>query len=41
MRFWRFISEDNQEAADRVEMETGAICRRPAKQPRMGRSGET
>ena len=33
---WWFIAEDNPEAADRVEMEIVATCRRLAKHPRMG-----
>jgi plasmid stabilization system protein ParE len=33
---WWFIAEDNQEAADRVEMEILATCRRLAKHPLMG-----
>jgi antitoxin ParD1/3/4 len=33
---WRFIAEDNPEAADRVEMEIIATCRRLAKHPLMG-----
>jgi len=33
---WWFIAEDNREAADRVEMEILATCRRLAKHPRMG-----
>ena len=33
---WWFIAEDNREAADRVEMEIVATCRRLAKRPLMG-----
>jgi plasmid stabilization system protein ParE len=33
---WRFIAEDNREAADRVEMEIVAAGRRLAKHPLMG-----
>jgi plasmid stabilization system protein ParE len=33
---WWFIADDNPEAADRVEMEIVATCRRLAKHPRMG-----
>ena len=33
---WRFIAEDQPDAADRVEMEIIATCRRLAKHPRMG-----
>jgi plasmid stabilization system protein ParE len=33
---WWFIAEDSREAADRVEMEIVATCRRLAKHPRMG-----
>jgi antitoxin ParD1/3/4 len=33
---WRFIAEDNRDAANRVEMEIAATCRRLAKYPRMG-----
>lgn len=33
---WRFIAEDNRDAADRVEMEIIATCRRLAKHPMMG-----
>jgi plasmid stabilization system protein ParE len=33
---WRFIAEDQPDAADRVEMEIIATCRRLAKHPLMG-----
>ncbi len=33
---WWFIAEDSREAADRVEMEIVATCRRLAKHPLMG-----
>jgi plasmid stabilization system protein ParE len=33
---WWFIAEGNRDAADRVEMEILATCRRLAKHPRMG-----
>jgi plasmid stabilization system protein ParE len=33
---WWFIAEDNRDAADRVEIEIVATCRRLAKHPRMG-----
>jgi plasmid stabilization system protein ParE len=33
---WWFIAADSREAADRVEMEIVATCRRLAKHPRMG-----
>ena len=33
---WCFIAEDNRDAADRVEMEIVATCRRLAKYPLMG-----
>jgi len=33
---WWFIGEDNRDAADRVEMEIIATCRRLAKHPRIG-----
>jgi len=33
---WWFIAEDNRDAADRVEMEIVATCRRLAKHPLMG-----
>ena len=33
---WWFIAEDNRDAADRVETEIVATCRRLAKHPRMG-----
>ena len=33
---WWFIAKDNREAADRVEMEITATCRRLAKHPLMG-----
>ena len=33
---WWFVAEDNPEAADRVEMEIVATCRRLAKHPRTG-----
>lgn len=33
---WWFIAEDNREAADRVETEIIATCRRLAKHPLMG-----
>jgi len=33
---WWFIAEDNREAADRVELEIRATCRRLAKHPLMG-----
>ena len=33
---WWFIGEDNRDAADRVENEILASCRRLAKYPRMG-----
>jgi len=33
---WWFIAEDSREAADRVEMEVVATCRRLAKRPLMG-----
>ena len=33
---WWFIAGDNREAADRVEMEIVATCRRVAKHPLMG-----
>lgn len=33
---WWFIAEDNREAADRVEMEIVATCRRLARHPLMG-----
>ncbi len=33
---WWFIAADNREAADRVEMEIVATCRRLAQHPRMG-----
>lgn len=33
---WWFIAQDNRVAADRVEMEIVATCRRLAKHPRMG-----
>jgi plasmid stabilization system protein ParE len=33
---WWFIAEDNRDAADRVEMEIIATCRRLAKHPLMG-----
>ena len=33
---WWFIAEDNREAANRVEMEIVATCRRLAKHPLMG-----
>src|SRR6266403_1335127 len=33
---WWFIAEDNRDAANRVEMEIVATCRRLAKHPRMG-----
>ena len=33
---WWFIAEDNQDAADSVEREILATCRRLAKYPRMG-----
>jgi plasmid stabilization system protein ParE len=33
---WWFIAEDNRDAADRVEMEIVATCRRLAKHPLIG-----
>jgi plasmid stabilization system protein ParE len=33
---WSFIAEDNRDAADRVEMEIIATCRRLAKRPVTG-----
>jgi plasmid stabilization system protein ParE len=33
---WWFIAQDSREAADRVELEIVAACRRLAKHPRMG-----
>ena len=33
---WWFIAEDSRDAADRVEMEIIATCRRLAKHPMMG-----
>ena len=33
---WWFIAEHNRDAADRVELEIVATCRRLAKHPRMG-----
>ena len=33
---WWFIAQDSREAADRVEMEIDATCRRLAKHPLMG-----
>ncbi|MGO9258381.1 MAG: type II toxin-antitoxin system RelE/ParE family toxin [Bryobacteraceae bacterium] len=33
---WWFIAKDDREAADRVEMEIIATCRRLAKHPPMG-----
>ena len=33
---WWFIAADSREAADRVEIEIVATCRRLAKHPRMG-----
>lgn len=33
---WSFIAEDTRDAADRVEMEIVATCRRLAKHPLMG-----
>jgi len=33
---WWFIAEHSRDAADRVEMEIVATCRRLAKHPRMG-----
>jgi plasmid stabilization system protein ParE len=33
---WWFIAEDNRDAADRLEMEIVATCRRLAKHPLMG-----
>jgi plasmid stabilization system protein ParE len=33
---WWFIAEDKRDAADRVETEIVATCRRLAKHPRMG-----
>jgi len=33
---WWFIAQDSRAAADRVEMEVLAACRRLAKHPRMG-----
>ena len=33
---WWFIAEDNRDAADRVEMEIVATCRRLARHPLMG-----
>ena len=33
---WWFISEHSRDAADRVEMEIAATCRRLAKRPLMG-----
>ena len=33
---WWFIAEDSRKAADRVELEIVATCRRLAKHPRMG-----
>lgn len=33
---WFFIADDNRDAADRVEMEIVATCRRLAKHPLMG-----
>jgi|SRR5665213_4220346 len=33
---WRFIAEDNLDAADRVELEIIATCRRLAKHPMSG-----
>jgi len=33
---WRFIARDSPEAADRVELEIIATCRRLAKRPLMG-----
>jgi antitoxin ParD1/3/4 len=33
---WWFIAEENRDAADRVEIEIAATCRRLAKHPRMG-----
>jgi len=33
---WWFIAEDNRNAADRVELEIPATCRRLAKHPLMG-----
>jgi plasmid stabilization system protein ParE len=38
---WWFIAEDNREAADRVELEIVASCRRLAKHPRMGRKSSS
>jgi plasmid stabilization system protein ParE len=35
-RIWWFIAKDNLDAADRVESEIVATCRRLAKRPRMG-----
>jgi plasmid stabilization system protein ParE len=37
---WWFITEDNQDAADRVEMEIIATGRRLAKHPLMGTRGK-
>jgi plasmid stabilization system protein ParE len=33
---WWFIAKDNRDAADRVEMEIVATCRRLAKRPLIG-----
>jgi antitoxin ParD1/3/4 len=33
---WWFIAQDSRDAADRVELEIVAACRRLAKHPRMG-----
>jgi plasmid stabilization system protein ParE len=33
---WRFIADDNRDAADRVELEIVAACRRLAKHPLLG-----
>jgi plasmid stabilization system protein ParE len=38
---WWFIAIDNRDAADRVEEEIVAACRRLAKHPRMEPSGRT
>jgi plasmid stabilization system protein ParE len=35
-RIWWFIAEDNRDAADRVEFEIVAACRRLAKYPLIG-----
>jgi antitoxin ParD1/3/4 len=37
---WWFIAEDSRDAADRVEIEIAATCRRLAKHPLMGTKRE-